>query len=123
MLYVKIIFQYNQVPSQAEVQLRLAYVSCVRQLEEVKNASYCDYIRPPIDKYGTLQFEAFEEIRDVGYYHGQVGVGYYHGHVVGYFGYYPGQVEGIFWILSWTGRGDMLDIIMDRYRGYFGYYH
>ena len=92
MLYVKIIFQYNQVPSQAEVQLRLAYVSCVRQLEEVKNASYCDYIRPPIDKYGTLQFEAFEEIRDVGYYHGQVGVGYYHGHVVGYFGYYPGQV-------------------------------
>ena len=31
--------------------------------------------------------------------------------------------RGIFWILSWTGRGDMLDIIMDRYRGYFGYYH
>jgi lysophospholipid hydrolase len=54
------------------VQLRLAYVSCVRQLEEVRNAEYCDYIRPPIDKYGTLQFDAFEEIRDVGYYHGQV---------------------------------------------------
>ena len=53
----------------------------MRQLEEVKNASYCDYIRPPIDKYGTLQFEAFEEIRDVGYYHGQVG---------GYFGYHHG---------------------------------
>ena len=48
-------------------------MSCVRQLEEVKNSSYCDYIRPPIDKYGTLQFESFEEIRDVGYYHGQVG--------------------------------------------------
>ena len=28
--------------------------------------------RPPIDKYGTLQFDAFDEIRDVGYYHGQV---------------------------------------------------
>ena len=27
--------------------------------------------RPPIDKYGTLQFEAFDEIREVGYYHGQ----------------------------------------------------
>jgi lysophospholipid hydrolase len=58
---------------QADIQLRLAYVSCVRQLEEVRNAEYCDYIRPPIDKYGTLQFDAFEEIRDVGYYHGQVG--------------------------------------------------
>lgn len=60
-----------RVLSQADVQMRLAYVSCVRQLEEVKNADYCDYIRPPIDKYGTLQFDAFDEIRDVGYYHGQ----------------------------------------------------
>lgn len=60
-----------RIPSQADIQLRLAYVSCVRQLEEVRNAEYCDYIRPPIDKYGTLQFEAFQEIRDVGYYHGQ----------------------------------------------------
>jgi len=60
-----------KIPSQADIQLRLAYVSCVRQLEEVKNASYCDYIRPPIDKYGILQFDAFEEIRDVGYYHGK----------------------------------------------------
>ena len=51
--------------------MRLAYVSCVRQLEEVKNAEYCDYIRPPIDKYGTLQFDAFDEIREVGYYHGK----------------------------------------------------
>jgi hypothetical protein len=44
----------------------------VRQLEEVRNAEYCDYIRPPIDKYGTLQFDNYEEIKDVGYYHGQV---------------------------------------------------
>ena len=51
--------------------MRLAYVSCVRQLEEVKTAEYCDYIRPPIDKYGTLQFDAFDEIREVGYYHGK----------------------------------------------------
>ena len=51
--------------------MRLAYVSCVRQLEEVRNADYCDYIRPPIDKYGTLQFDAYDEIREVGYYHGK----------------------------------------------------
>ena len=45
--------------------MRLAYVSCVRQLEEVKSADYCDYIRPPIDKYGTLQFDNYDEIREV----------------------------------------------------------
>ena len=27
--------------------------------------------RPPIDKYGTLQFDSFDEIREVGYYHGR----------------------------------------------------
>merc|ERR1712183_516533 len=60
-----------RVLSQADIQVRLAYVSCVRQMEEVKTADYCDYIRPPIDKYGTLQFDSFDEIREVGYYHGQ----------------------------------------------------
>ena len=45
------------VPNQAEVQLRLAYVSCVDKLESVKNSGYCEYIRPPIEKYGTLQFQ------------------------------------------------------------------
>ena len=59
------------VPNQADVQSRLAYVSCVTKLEAVKSADYCDYIRPPIDRYGTLQFGSFDEIRDVGYYHGQ----------------------------------------------------
>ena len=46
----------------AEIQSRLAYVSCVRQLEMVKDSDFCEYIRPPIDKYGTLQFGAFDEI-------------------------------------------------------------
>lgn len=59
------------VPNQAEVQSRLAYVSCVGKLETVKTSDYCHYLRPPIDRYGTLQFGAFEEIRDVGYYHGR----------------------------------------------------
>ena len=60
-----------QVPNQADIQSRLAYVSCVGQLGTVKAADYCDYIRPPIDRYGTLQFGAFDEIRDVGYHHGK----------------------------------------------------
>lgn len=46
----------------AEIQTRLAYVCCVRQLEMVKNSDYCEYIRPPIDRYGTLDFGKFDEI-------------------------------------------------------------
>ena len=46
----------------AEIQSRLAYVSCVRQLEQVKDSGYCEYVRPPIDKYQTLQFGCFDEI-------------------------------------------------------------
>ncbi|XP_029678018.1 neuropathy target esterase sws isoform X1 [Formica exsecta] len=60
-----------KVPNLPDIQSRLAYVSCVRQLEEVKSSDYCEYIRPPIDKYKTLQFANFDEIRDVGYQHGK----------------------------------------------------
>lgn len=51
-----------QVLNMAEIQTRLAYVCCVRQLELVKNTEYCEYIRPPIDHYGTLDFGKFDEI-------------------------------------------------------------
>ncbi len=54
-----------------DIQSRLAYVSCVRQLEQVKNSDYCEYLRPPIDKYKTLAFASFNEIRDVGYTYGK----------------------------------------------------
>ncbi|KAI4459957.1 hypothetical protein MML48_6g00010887 [Holotrichia oblita] len=60
-----------KVPNLPDIQSRLAYVSCVRQLEEVKTSGYCEYIRPPIDKYRTLQFGSFDEIREVGYHHGK----------------------------------------------------
>uniref|UniRef100_A0A3Q1J8X3 lysophospholipase n=1 Tax=Anabas testudineus TaxID=64144 RepID=A0A3Q1J8X3_ANATE len=55
----------------AEIQTRLAYVCCVRQLESVKNSDYCEYIRPPIDRYRTLEFGKFDEIAEVGYQHGK----------------------------------------------------
>uniref|UniRef100_A0A663NEP1 lysophospholipase n=1 Tax=Athene cunicularia TaxID=194338 RepID=A0A663NEP1_ATHCN len=51
-----------KVLNMAEIQTRLAYVCCVRQLEMVKNSDYCEYIRPPIDRYGTLDFGKFDEI-------------------------------------------------------------
>ncbi|KAK2120848.1 hypothetical protein P7K49_002234 [Saguinus oedipus] len=46
----------------AEIQTRLAYVCCVRQLEVVKSSDYCEYLRPPIDSYRTLDFGKFNEI-------------------------------------------------------------
>ncbi|VDM67467.1 unnamed protein product, partial [Strongylus vulgaris] len=45
-----------------EIQTRLAYVSCVRQLELVKKAPYCSYFRPAIDPFKTLEFNKFGEI-------------------------------------------------------------
>ncbi|XP_047448078.1 patatin-like phospholipase domain-containing protein 7 [Mugil cephalus] len=59
-----------KVLNMAEIQTRLAYVCCVRQLELVKDSEYCEYIRPPIDRYGTLDFAKFDEIAEVGYQHG-----------------------------------------------------
>ncbi|KAM7018909.1 patatin-like phospholipase domain-containing protein 7 isoform 1-T1 [Tautogolabrus adspersus] len=60
-----------KVLNMAEIQTRLAYVCCVRQLEVVKECEYCEYIRPPIDHYGTLDFGKFDEIAEVGYQHGK----------------------------------------------------
>lgn len=52
-----------KIPELSEIQTRLAYVSCQRQLEIVKNSNFCEYLRPPIDRYRTLQFGLFDEIR------------------------------------------------------------
>ncbi|CAB4058251.1 NTE [Lepeophtheirus salmonis] len=60
-----------KVPDHTDIQSRLAYVSCVKQLECVRKSEYCDYIRPPIDEFKTMQFGAFEKIKDVGYKHGK----------------------------------------------------
>uniref|UniRef100_A0A2I3RWT3 lysophospholipase n=1 Tax=Pan troglodytes TaxID=9598 RepID=A0A2I3RWT3_PANTR len=60
-----------KVLNMAEIQTRLAYVCCVRQLEVVKSSDYCEYLRPPIDSYGTLDFGKFNEICEVGYQHGR----------------------------------------------------
>lgn len=54
-----------------EIQTRLAYVSCVRQLEIVKKAPYCSYFRPPIDLFKTLEFNKFDEIMAIGYEYGK----------------------------------------------------
>ncbi|KAM5298590.1 LOW QUALITY PROTEIN: patatin-like phospholipase domain-containing protein 7 [Ctenodactylus gundi] len=60
-----------KVLNMAEIQTRLAYVCCARQLETVKSSDYCEYLRPPIDHYRTLDFGKFDEICEVGYRHGR----------------------------------------------------
>jgi len=60
-----------RIPDMAGIQSRLAYVSCVQQLEEVKNSGFCHYIRPPIDKFKTMQFGSYDEIHELGYHHGK----------------------------------------------------
>ncbi|VDO70653.1 unnamed protein product [Haemonchus placei] len=54
-----------------EIQTRLAYVSCVRQLEIVKKAPYCSYFRPAIEPFKTLEFNKFDEILAIGYEYGK----------------------------------------------------
>lgn len=40
-------------------------------IQQVKNSDYCEYLRPPIDKYKTLAFGSFDEIKEVGYLYGK----------------------------------------------------
>jgi lysophospholipid hydrolase len=55
------------IPQLAEIQSKLAYVSCVRQLEEAKTVEGVLYMRPPVFEYGTLEFGKYEEIYLAGY--------------------------------------------------------
>ena len=58
-------------PTLQEIQGRLAYVSSVDALERAKTTPGCRYMRPPVDPYGTLAFDKFEEIEGVGYQYGK----------------------------------------------------
>jgi len=58
-------------PTLSEIQARLAYVSSIDNLERAKTTPGCLYMRPPIDRYGTLDFHKFDEIYQVGYNYGK----------------------------------------------------
>ncbi|KAK7206683.1 hypothetical protein BZA70DRAFT_236260 [Myxozyma melibiosi] len=64
---INIFSRQPTIPSMADIQARLAYVSSVGALEKAKNMRGVVYMRPPIEKYGTLEFGKFTEISDVGY--------------------------------------------------------
>ncbi|KFY28307.1 hypothetical protein V493_02990 [Pseudogymnoascus sp. VKM F-4281 (FW-2241)] len=62
---------YSNPLTLSEIQARLAYVSSVDALERAKRTPGCLYMRPPIDGYGTLEFQKFDEIYALGYKFGQ----------------------------------------------------
>ena len=59
------------IPNITEIQSRLTYVSSVKTLEEAKNTPGVLYMRMPVEMYGTMQFNNFSEIMEVGYKAGQ----------------------------------------------------
>jgi lysophospholipid hydrolase len=63
-------FSTEYIPSLADIQSRLAYVSCVKQLEDLKNMDGCIYLRPPVAHFGTMDFGKFDEIFEAGYQYG-----------------------------------------------------
>ncbi|KAI9011307.1 hypothetical protein BC832DRAFT_529204 [Gaertneriomyces semiglobifer] len=66
--------RYGKIPGLADIQARLAYVSSVKQLEEAKNLPGCHYWNPPVQMYGTLEFDKFLEIYKVGLRYGREAV-------------------------------------------------
>ncbi|TPX67764.1 hypothetical protein SpCBS45565_g03560 [Spizellomyces sp. 'palustris'] len=62
--------KYGKIPGLADIQARLAYVSSVKQLEDAKQIEGCFYWNPPVQKYGTLEFDKFKDIFMVGYKYG-----------------------------------------------------
>ncbi|RKO92173.1 hypothetical protein BDK51DRAFT_35697 [Blyttiomyces helicus] len=64
----------GRIPELADIQSRLAYVSSVKQLEEVQRMEGVVYLHPPVDGFGTLEFDKFGEIFMVGYRAGKEAV-------------------------------------------------
>ncbi|EDO16105.1 hypothetical protein Kpol_1001p17, partial [Vanderwaltozyma polyspora DSM 70294] len=57
---------YPNIPTMAEIQMRLGYVASVNALERAKHLPGVIYVRPPIENFATLDFSKFEEIYKVG---------------------------------------------------------
>lgn len=61
----------SKIPQLAEIQSRLAYVSSVKQLEDAQRVEGVIYLKPPVNSYGTLEFNRYQEIFDCGYKYGK----------------------------------------------------
>lgn len=67
MLYNCSPFRSYNIPSIAEIQSRLAYVSSVSKLEEAKVTDGTLYLKLPVQQWGTLDFHKFSDIMQLGY--------------------------------------------------------
>ncbi|KAH0557217.1 hypothetical protein KQX54_001789 [Cotesia glomerata] len=63
--------QCPRVPNLPDIQSRLAYVKLRPPIGGGQVSDYCEYIRPPIDRYKTPVKRTSIEIKDVGYHHGK----------------------------------------------------
>ncbi|KAI8887491.1 patatin-domain-containing protein [Backusella circina FSU 941] len=70
-------FRTYNVPSIADIQGRLAYVSSVSKLEEAKMIDGTLYIKLPVQEWGTLDFQKFNDIFQRGYQVGKEVVGHW----------------------------------------------
>jgi lysophospholipid hydrolase len=49
-----------QIPTQAQIQERLTFVSHYRNLEQLKNNPKYEYIQPPVGHFSSAKFDGFE---------------------------------------------------------------
>lgn len=68
-------FRTYNVPSIADIQSRLAYVSSVAKLEEAKVTDGTLYLKLPVQQWGTLEFGKYNDIFQTGYNVGREVVG------------------------------------------------
>ncbi|KAG1473868.1 hypothetical protein G6F56_000700 [Rhizopus delemar] len=60
-------FRTYNIPSIADIQSRLAYVSSVAKLEEAKLTDGTLYLKLPVQQWGTLEFAKYNDIYQTGY--------------------------------------------------------
>jgi lysophospholipid hydrolase len=66
------------IPTLTEIQSRLAFVNCVAKIEQVKAAAAAGtnviYLRPPVQKFGVMDFAHYADIHAIGYEYGRATV-------------------------------------------------
>ena len=56
-----------RVPSMGDINERLAWISSERYKKQVVESKIDLFLRPPVDDYGTLEFDKYDEIVQIGY--------------------------------------------------------
>ena len=59
--------QTVKVPSMGDINERLAWVSSERLLKDVVAKKVDLFLKPPVQDYGVLEFDKFDELVQIGY--------------------------------------------------------